>query len=332
MNQPMQDVQEFVIDDDDIGTTDEYEVPEIEAKDDEVEIEIVDDTPEEDRGRTPLPKDEARAALEDDADEYSEKVQQRIKKLTRVTHDERRRADEREREAAEAARAAKFYHDELEKMKQAQQASVTQTTSQSERLAELEVSAATKAYEEAFEEGDAAAVAAAQQKLSEASAHRQAVAQWKAQQEQYAQNTQETLQTPQESVYNNQQEQQTPRVDKKTQEWVEANPWFQTDPVMHGAAMGVHQELLDEGFETGSDEYFEQVDARMRTLLPGKFSDEKPQKQQRPSTVVAPAGRSPAGKKVVLTESQVRIARQLGLTPQEYANGVAKMERGNRNA
>jgi hypothetical protein len=125
------------------------------------------------------------------------------------------------------------------------------------------------------------------------------------------------LQEPQVEV-----EQQLPQVvpDERTRQWVSQNEWFENDSVMRGAAFGIHDQLVREGYKAGSDAYFEQVDARIRETFPQKFGVKKPA-----ANVVAPATRTTSGsKKIILTKSQVAVAKRLGVPIEKYAEQLAK--------
>ena len=112
---------------------------------------------------------------------------------------------------------------------------------------------------------------------------------------------------------------QTVQVDSKAKAWQEANSWFGADKEMTALALAVHQDLVESGVDTTSDEYYEKINARVRKRFPEAFSSEK-----RKSSVVAPATRSTAPRKIVLTQSQVQIAKRLGLTNEQYARAVAE--------
>ena len=99
---------------------------------------------------------------------------------------------------------------------------------------------------------------------------------------------------------------------------------------MTGYALGLHNKLVSEGVDPKSDDYYETINSRMRQLFPERFEGE-PTKQSKPSTVVAPASRSTAPKKITLTQTQVRLAKRLGLTPEQYARQVALDMRKNSN-
>jgi hypothetical protein len=116
-------------------------------------------------------------------------------------------------------------------------------------------------------------------------------------------------------------QQEPVRVDAKASAWQEANPWFGSDDEMTALALTVHRKLVESGVNPTSDEYYDRINTRMRQVFPDAFPSEKPVKK---STVVAPATRSTAPKKIVLTQSQVNIAKRLGLTNEQYARAVAE--------
>jgi hypothetical protein len=136
--------------------------------------------------------------------------------------------------------------------------------------------------------------------------------------ENYRPQYQEPLQQPSIEV------ETTPQVvpDDRTRRWVENNKWFDTDPVMRGAALGIHDELVSKGYQAGSEAYFEQVDARIRDTFPHKFAQTRT-----PSTVVAPAARTePSSGKIKLTKTQVAMAKRLGVPLERYVASLRKVE------
>ena len=119
----------------------------------------------------------------------------------------------------------------------------------------------------------------------------------------------------------------TQKLDGKTQAWTEKNTWFGPNKKMTAYALGLHEELVGEGFSAGSDDYFKRVDTEMRDRFPDIFESGKPgdaNSSPRKSNVVAPATRSTAPRKVVLTKSQVEIAKRLGVPLELYARKVAE--------
>ena len=280
---------------------------EIEMEDDKPEIEVVDDTPEPDRGKTPRGEVEV---TDDEISQYSDNVQKRIKQLRAGYHDERREKERAIREQQEAiAYAEKILRQnkELQERLAHGEKFLMETT---KAKTESELTQAEREYKEAYEAGDSDKLIAAQRRLSELVAEKREV-------ERYKPAYNPSLQQEEKVV-----EQQLPRIvpDERTRQWVSNNEWFEKDPVMRGAAFGIHDDLVRRGYVAGSDAYFEQVDARIREEFPHKFGTKKPA-----ANVVAPASRSASGsKKVTLTKSQVAIAKRLGVPLDKYAEQFVK--------
>lgn len=287
----------------------------------EIELEVIDDTPAEDKGRKPLPKEVADALEQDDpeVEQYSAKVKQRIDQMKKAWHDERRAKEAALRERDEAARLAQIaYQQRQEYLGQLQQGEVW-AIDQAQQRAKLQLDSAKRAYREAYEAGDSDKMVEAQQALSVATLELQQVSGMKPRF-----NGNPALQQPEAMVQSPQPQQkqfQPPKPDSRALEWGEQNKWFGKDEEMTSFALGVHQKLVREGVSPNTDEYFERIDARMKEVFPDKVG--RPKKRQ-PSTVVAPVGRSPKGKKVVLTQTQVALARRLGITPEQYAKELIK--------
>lgn len=274
----------------------------------EPEIEIVDDTPEPDKG-----KPESRGEVEvtdDEISQYSDNVQKRIRQLRAVYHEERREKERLLREQQEAIAYAKSIAEQnrllQERLSQGEKALVET----SKAKADVMLAQAEREYQEAYEAGDTQKLIAAQRKMSEMVVEKREVDRYT------PQYTPPPLQEPQTAV------EQLPQVvpDERTRQWVSQNEWFESDSVMRGAAFGIHDQLVREGYKAGSDAYFEQVDARIRDAFPQKFGVKKPA-----ANVVAPATRSSSGsKKIVLTKSQVAVAKRLGVPLEKYAEQLAK--------
>jgi hypothetical protein len=118
-----------------------------------------------------------------------------------------------------------------------------------------------------------------------------------------------------------------PQLDRRTQAWTDKNPWFGPNKKMTAYALGLHEELVNDGFSAGSDDYFKRVDAEMRERFSDVFESERSgdaNTSPRKSNVVAPATRSTAPRKVVLTRTQVEIAKRLGVPLELYARKVAE--------
>jgi hypothetical protein len=315
---------EFEVEGEDQGKPVEKEV---EAKGKpEVDIEIEDDTPEEDRGRTPLPKEIVQELEADELEEYSDKVKTRLKQMKKVWHDERRAKDEAAREREEALAFARNALEENKRLKSRLTEGEKSFLDTARGAAELEMEMAKRAYKEAYEAGDSDKVVEAQAKLSEVNFKLQRIKDYRP-----------SLQTPEIEVNSNQQQQvQVPRPDQKTIAWQERNTWFGVDEEMTSLALGLHQKLekqYGKGF-VGTDEYWDRVDTTIRKRFPENFEEEeikttngggKPvTRTEKPATVVAPASRSTSSKKIVLKQSQLMIAKKLGLTPEQYAREYAK--------
>ena len=303
------------------------------ASGEEFDLEVVDDTPPQDRGRKPMsepPED----VTDDELKSYDEKVQKRLKKFTKGYHDERRAKEEafRERQAAEEF-AKRLYEENLALQQQLSDGSKI-FIEQGKSSAQMELEQAKKKYKDAYENGDVDAVAEAQAEIAQATLKLD-----KAQNLRPIEVQEKPEYSPAKST--------APKGDQKLNQWLEENPWYgnEEDPehtIMSATALGVHNALVrqyGQGF-VGSDDYYEKVNARMRQSFPDYFrsqevqddpEEEEPQQRQttpraKPTTVVAPASRSTSPKKVKLSASQVAIAKRLGVPLELYAKKVAEQQ------
>ena len=296
---------------------------------DQIDIEIVDDTPPEDRGRKPAdpPKD----VPEDELAKYDESVQARIKKFTRGYHDERRAKEAALREREEAIRAAKFLVDENKRLQEQLHEGSKVYIDQAKTGAEAVLENAKRQFKEAYEAGDVEGMTAAQQEISRATLRMEEATRLKPLQVQ-----EKEVQIPQVDV----QPQEAP-LDSRTAEWLDENAWYGDDEEMSATALGLHSKLEKQFGKqfVGSEDYFKQIDATMRKRYPEYFGsevkdqtdaeDEKPQTRAKPAAnVVAPAARSTAPKKVKLTQTQIAIAKKLGVPLDLYAKKVAEQMNG----
>jgi hypothetical protein len=295
---------------------------EVEGEDDEKpQIDVVDDTPEADRGRDPMPKEIVEELENDELEEYSDKVKTRLKQMKKVWHDERREKERVQREQQEALSAAQRLLEENRRLKKTLSEGEQNLVGSYKQTAEYEIDAARRAYRDAYESGDADKVVDAQEKLSRATLKLQQVEQYRP-----------TLQQEETEVDSVPQQVQQPRLDQKTVTWQESNTWYGTDPEMTASALGLHQKLVNERGPqyVGSDAYWTAIDKTMRRRFPDYFGEEeapKPSSRENKSTnVVAPASRSRSPKKIVLKQSQLAIAKRLGLTPEQYARELMKTE------
>lgn len=290
---------------------------EVEAEKDAPDIEVVDDTPEEDRGREPMPKEIVEELEADELDEYSDKVKTRLKQMKKVWHDERREKERVLREQKEAVAATQKLLEENRRLKQTLSRGEQDLLETYRKAAEYEQEAAKRAYREAYEAGDTDKVIEAQELLSNAAYKMQQI-----------NNYRPTLQQPEETVESPQQVQR-PQLDQKTIAWQERNTWWGTDDEMTASALGLHQKLVRERGPqyAGTDEYWDAIDKTMRRRFPEYFGGELETETRaaKPASVVAPASRSRSPKKIVLKQSQLAIAKKLGLTPEQYARELMKV-------
>ena len=309
-------------DNDDFSFEIEDETPVSEAEKPEIEIE--DDTPEADRGREPMPKELVEELEADELEEYSDKVKTRLKQMKKVWHDERREKEREMREKTEALSVAQRLIEENRKLKSTLSEGEQTLVGSFKQTAEFELEKARREYKDAYEAGDTDRVLDAQQKLSEAQYKLQQLAGYRP-----------TLQDVEEDVQLTQQQVQIPQPDPKTMAWQERNTWWGTDPEMTASALGLHQRLINERGPqfAGTDEYWGVIDKTMRRRFSDYFGDEmdngdtKPAaREQKASSVVAPASRTRSPRKIVLKQSQLAIAKRLGLTPAQYVEALVKME------
>lgn len=310
---------------------DEFKFPdEIEDKNepnnptDEIEVEIVDDTPEKDRGRKPLEKEVA-DPTDDEIESYSANVQKRIKDLTHARHDERRIKEATMREKLELERLTQQLLEENKRLKHTVSSGTEQFVAQAKTLAESELDKARREYKAAQESFDADAILAAQEALLEAKIKLRDAEKFKP----------APLQEEDFDVQTSHREPPRVQPDEKTLRWQAKNQWFGASGFeeVTSYALGLHQKLVNSGTDPRSDEYFEQIDARVKSKFPEFFGEEdKPsygESPKKPAAVVAPATRSSGAKKVQLTSTQLALAKKFGLTPQQYAAQVAKLENQN---
>jgi hypothetical protein len=287
------------------------------------EIEIVDDTPAQDQGRKPLDR-EITDPTDEELNEYSSKVQKRMKELTHKSHDERRKAETLFREKQALEQAAKVLAEDNKRLQEYVQMGQTAYIDKSKSLASIAMNTAKAKFTAAFDAGDSAAAAEAQQEMMEAQ-----------REVEQANNFKPTplRETPQ-PVYT----QPTPDIDEKVSRWLGQNRWFRQEGSedMTGYAEGVHKKLVREyGLDyTRSDEYYQKIDSAMRKAFPENFDDievdtETPQKQNRQRSVVAPASRSTAPKKIRLSLKQQEYAKRYSIPLERMAQEVAKMEAEN---
>jgi hypothetical protein len=296
----------------------EYKFPDEAEK---IEVEVESDVPKQDRGRTPSEPDFVESMENDELDEYSEAAKQKIAGFRKIYHDERRKAEEADRERQEAINVAKQLFEENKALKGRVNHSESYAVSSYKTSAERELEMAKKEYKEAYDSGDGDRLVEAQEKMTTARIKLDKA-------DNVAQNMQQknALQEERNEVKIQNQVEKVPR-DQKASSWQDRNSWFGQDDEMTSLALGLHEKLVKENgmaYAT-TDEYYKRIDETMRKRFPENFEeveDEKP--RQKLSTVVASASRSTSSKKVRLTTSQQSIAKRLGLTNEQYARELIK--------
>ena len=299
----------------------------------DIEFEIQDDIPEDDKDpitgkeREPMPQELVQELEQDELEDYSDKVKTRLKQMKKVWHDERRAKEAAFRERQAAEEFARKVFEENKKLKETLSSGEKSYIDTAKNAANLELEMAKRQYKEAYETGDAEQIIEAQTKLSEANYRVQKVNEYKP-----------ALQQPENDVNIPTQQAPVARPDPKASSWQERNTWFGSDPEMTSAALGLHQKLVDAGMNPTSDEYYQRIDSTMRRRFPEYFGGEetsdgggKPvqRTETKPATVVAPASRSTSSKKIVLTKSEVNLAKKFGLTPEQYAKEKQRLEKLN---
>ena len=293
--------------------------------DNEFEINIEDDAPVADRGKTPLPKTVVEELEDaDESEDYSGKVQTKFKQYKKAWHDERRSKEEAYREQDEALSIAQKLLDENKHLKNLLESGEKELINTYQSQAELEVEKAKRSYKEAYDYGNTDAIIEAQEELMKATNKLDKANNFRP----TAQNIDSDAQVLPRKQH------QAAQIDPKVAEWVAENPWF-VDPdkkSMTRYAKGVHEDLLETYGEKfiGTDEYYKHIDREVSRRFPEEFEDQseepKTQRTSKLSTVVASVKRSTAPKKVTLSKTQVALAKKFGLTNEQYARELTKLE------
>jgi hypothetical protein len=284
------------------------------------EEEIIVETPEQEKveaateDKVEVTTDPEEKPQGDELDSYSKGVQSRIKKLTEKYRQE-------ERDKAEALRVSQELLDENKKLKSRVQALDTGYLSEYGTRLESQTDAAKRLYKEAYEAGDSDKMLEAQQLISTIAVEQSRYNTAKARADQQAKTPVQEQPKPQEAPV-----QQRPQPDPRAQDWAEKNAWFGDDKIMTTAAFTIHQQLVEEeGFDPKSDEYYTEVDSRIRKEFPHKFQTAKKSGGAQVAAAAASASRSTAKsgrRSVKLSHSQVAIAKKLGVPLEEYAKYV----------
>ena len=291
-----------------------------------IEIEEESDVPAADRNIEPLPKDLA-DELETlpDSEEYSKTVKNKFLQYKKVYHDERRLKEQAQREQNEALTLAQKILDENKRLKTLLKTGEEELLTTYKSAAELEVDKAKRRYKEAYDAGTTDEIVDAQQELIKATAKLDKASDFRP----TMQDTESEYSLPKPA----------PAVDPQVAQWVKENPWY-VDPSkkkMAKYALAVHEDLAETRGQNfvGSKAYFDEITKEVKQRFPEGWKE--PEGDDRGSSgegtpkpdVVAPVRRSTSSKKVVLKTSQLAIAKKLGLTPEQYALEVIKLEKVN---
>ena len=297
----------------------EHIIDDASIPDDDLQISVVDDRPEEDRVETrtedSLPHDDSASEIE----EVGGRAQKRINKLKYEYHEERRSKESAQRMSEEAVLYAEQLSRENQNLKSLLQQGEHVLLSEMKSRADSDMEKAKIEYKTAYESGDPEKLVDAQEILTRSQYDKEIA----------ARNVPQMQNMPSAPPLR-QQQAPPPPVDPKLRSWLGDNEWFGKDKEMTSFAYGVHEKLVtSDGVDPTSDEYYGRIDRRLRQVFPEKFGDgmgaEEPAASPRTTTVVASATRSSGRpRKVQLTSTQVALAKRLGITPEQYAKQLLK--------
>ena len=286
---------------------------------DELEIEIVDDVEDDDKPRV-SEKDYTGPEIpeDDEIESYSERVQKRMKKLSFEAKEAERQRQALAREREELLRVSQTFHSENEKLRQQLQQNEGTLVAQAKARLEAQLAQAKASYKEAYELGDTEKMIEAQEKLTSLNNDMYRVNNYKPR----------PAQQPAPQAVQQTQRPQAPKLDERQERWLSDNDWYGKDRQMTAFALGVHEELVYNGVDPNSDKYYTEINSAVRKRFADKFEDDLEEVEVAPkkkANVVAPATRSSKNpQKVKLTQTQVALAKRLGLTPQQYAAQLLK--------
>ncbi len=288
------------------GDSVDVELKEKEEKKETPEVSVKEEQPEE--------KKETKKEEKDEREEYSEGVKKRIDRLTYKI----REAERREKEAVNYAQQVKGERDTLQtKFDKLDDGYVNEFTGR----VKSQLESAKIQLKDAVAKGDVDAQVAANQNLARLAIEEERIKATEEQRKKYEESLKNAGQIGDQPV---QSRVQQPKPDPKAEQWAEKNEWFGKDEAMTYASFGIHKKLVEEdGFNPTSDEYYEEIDKRMRKEFPHKFNGEEKASSKPVQTVASASRTSGAGRKTVrLTPSQVAIAKKLGVPLEEYAKYV----------
>ena len=296
---------------------------EVVESENEIDIEIIDDVEAKpEKKEKVFAEDVKDNPVDEEILNVDKGVQKRIDQLTAKHHEERRQKEQAAKLRDEAIKYAQQIKSENDRLNQLVNDGQQYLGKQAEERAEFAKQAAQQKYKEAYEQGNTEEMVIAQEALTRATMDAASAEQFNARipEEEFVPQQQEQF-VPQQQV--------PPRPDDKAISWQAKNQWFGNDPEMTSFAYGVHEKLVrEENINPASDEYYERIDSRMKSVFPDFFGSEekKAVSSNSQSSVVAPATRNNGAKprKVQLTATQVALAKRLGVTPEQYANQLVK--------
>ena len=302
---------------------DEQDDVKVTAEDDQTDeqiiIDVEDNTPVEDRNKPPMDEKVKEDLYNDELEDYSTKVKKKLIQMKRLAHEERREKENALREQQEAVAFAQKILEENKRLKSNLNNSEKNVLASVQKAVAMEMEAAKRAYREAYDSGDTDKVMEAQEKLTQATLKAEKVKNFRP----------PTLQEEETPVQMAPQPVPQYRPDPSAQAWQQENPWFGEDEEMTSLALGLHEKLKREGVQVSSQEYYRKIDATIRKRFPERFEEEAEQNERpvaRKSSVVAPATRSTSPKRVRLNPSELNLAKKLNLTPEQYAKAKLEME------
>ena len=299
----------------------EQQAPErVQDDSDDFEIEVVDDVSEDEKPRVKdydgpdIPED-------DEIESYSERVQKRMKKLSFEAKEAERQRQALAREREELLRVSQTFQSENEKLRQQLQQNEGTLVEQAKARLEAQLTQAKAAYKDAYELGDTDKMIEAQEKLTSLNNDMYRLKGYKPRKV-------EQQPVAQQPTY--QQQPQVPQLDERQKKWLSNNDWYGNDRQMTAFALGVHEELVYNGVDPNSEKYYSEIDKQVRQRFADKFPTEDSDEEfevapKKKANVVAPATRSSKNpRKVKLTQTQVALAKRLGITPEAYAAQILK--------
>ena len=275
----------------------------IDTSGDPVEVEVKEEEKVNESPEVEVQQDKTTETKKEELENYSDSVKRRIDKLTRKM-----------REAERREQAAIDYAKKVQENQKSLQAQIVQRDSQyieeTGKKLDAQEEFAKRALQAAIQENDPDKQVEAQQAISKMAVERQNLAVQKMQMEN---------QPKEEVVQPNFDQQPEPKPPSdKARKWADSNPWFNTDRAMTYTAMEIHKDLVQEGFDVEADDYYNEINQRIRTEFPHKFEENKPRQKVASAIRTSSTGR----RTVKLTPSQVAIAKKLGVPLEEYARHV----------